>query len=433
MVRPPTSNDAMIAPPPGRPGGKPPEATDIPATAAAFAHFLPLIQLPPVTPAPPAQHSPARATPRSQQPTDVAARAALELKSRGEVRLTVQSAASRAVAAGERAPHAHQPAVVNEALDKASGLLAHDPATSQPRFHWSSNAPTDTTPRESAAYRQAPGAAPSEPPAPAQQPARPHAEAAGNAAPQAGVPIRAAQLPVSNPTASAAATAPASANVAGPGPSNAAVPPSSAPHGGVTGSSRPDAPAPRVAPGSQNPAARPLPQSPESSSGVRGQAMRGVFAMLRGTPSGTSTALLTLAPDALGQMRINLSMENGRIAATFSVTTDEAHASLADSVPELREALESRGLIVDEVRVIRAPRDAGGEHNAANQDHDGRNGLAGDSRSGSQGERESADREGRRDAAGRAADQEPGAEAPAGGTHDATSATSRRLGVDLTA
>ncbi|MBX3392895.1 MAG: flagellar hook-length control protein FliK [Phycisphaeraceae bacterium] len=176
-----------------------------------------------------------------------------------------------------------------------------------------------------------------------------------------------------------------------------------------------------------------------SAPGVRGQAMRGVFAMLRTGASGSSSAMLALAPESLGQMRINVSVRDGRVRAMFAVESAQAHRSLERSLPELRQAIESRGLIVESVGVERSARIG---ESASEMIEGGitRNppGLAGDSREGSSGDGGNGpEAHDRPPGAGLPAAEGsvgvPGVESPGDDHDDIGSARGWRLGVDLTA
>jgi flagellar hook-length control protein FliK len=132
--------------------------------------------------------------------------------------------------------------------------------------------------------------------------------------------------------------------------------------------------------------------------GVKGQAMRGVFAILRGTQSGTSAAVIRLTPENLGELKISLSMAEGKLSAILGASNEQARADLEASVPELREALHGRGILVESIEVRREPerpgeRDGGQTPDPGASEQDS-TGLAGDSRSGSPDERDQHSRAG---------------------------------------
>lgn len=115
--------------------------------------------------------------------------------------------------------------------------------------------------------------------------------------------------------------------------------------------------------------------------------MRGVFALLRGTQTSATAAIIKLSPEHLGDVKINLSVSEGRLNATLGVTTDQAHDELKSALPELKESLHARGLIVDSIEIKREP-ETGQTPDPARGNHDS-GGLAGDSRSTTHDERES--------------------------------------------
>ncbi|MCC6660869.1 MAG: flagellar hook-length control protein FliK [Phycisphaerales bacterium] len=63
------------------------------------------------------------------------------------------------------------------------------------------------------------------------------------------------------------------------------------------------------------------------------------------------TVTMRLAPDALGQVRVALTLHGGRVDATFEATTDQARKLLEGNMTVLRAALEAHGLTVDRLGV----------------------------------------------------------------------------------
>lgn len=194
------------------------------------------------------------------------------------------------------------------------------------------------------------------------------------------------------------------------------------------------------------PSRLPTPQTPPEAStapGVRGQAMRGVFALLRPGQSGSGSALLRLEPEGLGQLKVNLSVSEGKVSAVFAVSTDEARASMQDSLESLHHALESRGLIVHSIDVVL---DKSLAHDPSAQDFTppGQDWtqLAGDSRNSTGGGGPFGDRSASREhqdgevadgaAPGLPASYQPGVETPSVSQTRTWSAAGWRLGVDLT-
>jgi Flagellar hook-length control protein FliK len=91
------------------------------------------------------------------------------------------------------------------------------------------------------------------------------------------------------------------------------------------------------------------------------QLSRGLAAALR-QKGGTVT--LRLQPEALGDLKIRMALEPGKVAARFEVSTDQARELLGRTMDSLRTALEARGLAVDrlEVQVARGVETPSGQH-----------------------------------------------------------------------
>ncbi len=146
---------------------------------------------------------------------------------------------------------------------------------------------------------------------------------------------------------------------------------------------------------------------------------------------------MKLLPESLGEMKVEVAMQSGRVTATLSATSEEAQASLREALPELRDRLAGRGLVVDSIEVKLVPR-AAGEHPEAIRgglDQDS-GGLAGDSRgdAGSMGGREAREGGGQRGGAegGEPHATRPVAEATGELDVNISSGTGWRLGLDLT-
>jgi flagellar hook-length control protein FliK len=102
---------------------------------------------------------------------------------------------------------------------------------------------------------------------------------------------------------------------------------------------------------------------------------RGFAAALR---QGGGVVTLRIQPEGLGDLKIRLNLQQSTLAARFEVQTRQARELLDTNLPELRSALEARGLNVDrlEVQVVRpqaqeAPAEQGGRQPAADQDSSG--------------------------------------------------------------
>ena len=93
---------------------------------------------------------------------------------------------------------------------------------------------------------------------------------------------------------------------------------------------------------------------------------------------------MRLQPPELGQLRVQMSINQGTVVAQFTATTEHAQMLLDRNMAVLRTALQNHGLTVEKLAVQFAPLDqgsasrhAGGEQNDSQQNqHD-----AGDGRS----------------------------------------------------
>jgi flagellar hook-length control protein FliK len=86
---------------------------------------------------------------------------------------------------------------------------------------------------------------------------------------------------------------------------------------------------------------------------------------------------MRLQPEALGDLKIRMSLEPGKVEASFEVQSDQARKLLGTSMDSLRSALEARGLEVARLNVQVAeppcPTDAGQSFGGADA-HGGRSG-----------------------------------------------------------
>jgi flagellar hook-length control protein FliK len=78
------------------------------------------------------------------------------------------------------------------------------------------------------------------------------------------------------------------------------------------------------------------------------QMSRGLAAALR---QNGGTVTLRLKPDDLGDLKVRLQLQGGRVEARFEVATEEARSLLDKSLAALRQSLESKGLHVDRLDV----------------------------------------------------------------------------------
>lgn len=74
------------------------------------------------------------------------------------------------------------------------------------------------------------------------------------------------------------------------------------------------------------------------------QVSRGLATLLR-HQGGSVT--LRLTPESLGQIKINLKIEEGHVWATFEPSSDASRDAITHSLASLRTSLESRGLVVE--------------------------------------------------------------------------------------
>lgn len=79
------------------------------------------------------------------------------------------------------------------------------------------------------------------------------------------------------------------------------------------------------------------------------QVARGLATLLR-HQGGSVTIRLT--PESLGQIKINLKIEDAHVWATFQPSSDASHDAINQSLASLRAALESRGLVVERLEVV---------------------------------------------------------------------------------
>jgi flagellar hook-length control protein FliK len=135
---------------------------------------------------------------------------------------------------------------------------------------------------------------------------------------------------------------------------------------GVRPASAPSGPAPVVRPLAETGTTR---ESIASAKGARGgaapraaaheveparvQFARGLAAALR---QGGGSVVMKLSPGTLGEVRVRLDLEGGRVLADFRVGSEEARRLLMDSLGSLRTALEARGLEVQGLSVQIAER-----------------------------------------------------------------------------
>ncbi len=95
---------------------------------------------------------------------------------------------------------------------------------------------------------------------------------------------------------------------------------------------------------------------------------------------------IRLSPESLGALRIHMTIANGEVSVRMETINDRAQQMLVQSLPALRESLESKGLTVNELRISPAPHPA-----SIAQTNDARHGGGGDDRSEQGAQREAGD------------------------------------------
>ncbi len=169
--------------------------------------------------------------------------------------------------------------------------------------------------------------------------------------------------------------------------------------------------APAVKPVAAQSGESPSPQ--QASEGPRSVQQATERTMLASAQRGLNAALaqrggemtVRLAPEALGALRVSLTVAQGSVSASFTPETAEAARILQSGLESLRESIESRGLTVERLRVApvasaQASADAGDarqDQNTARRDE--ARSDSGDGRSRGRGEREQ-DQQGRKNGDG---------------------------------
>lgn len=124
-------------------------------------------------------------------------------------------------------------------------------------------------------------------------------------------------------------------------------------------------------------AARPqTPDAPRAEQPFQAQLSRGLAAALA-QKGGRIT--LRLAPEALGELKIDMMVKEGRVSARFEAATSEARDLLGKSMDHLRDVLHAKGLHVDRLEVreraaepMRSGHEAGDQGQGAPADAGGR-------------------------------------------------------------
>lgn len=72
------------------------------------------------------------------------------------------------------------------------------------------------------------------------------------------------------------------------------------------------------------------------------------------TGNGLTEARLTMSPEALGQVEVRLSLQNGQLAAHFAAQTAMGKDALEAQLAQLRAALQSQGIQVEKIEVTQS-------------------------------------------------------------------------------
>ncbi len=102
-----------------------------------------------------------------------------------------------------------------------------------------------------------------------------------------------------------------------------------------------------------------------------GRILRGMSAMIHQN-GGTMT--MRLDPPELGSLRIQMTLNNGSVSASFSPGSDAARGLLEQHMGQLKTALESQGLLVDRLTIHSASSGSTNAHTGQQHGTDGRGG-----------------------------------------------------------
>lgn len=71
---------------------------------------------------------------------------------------------------------------------------------------------------------------------------------------------------------------------------------------------------------------------------------------------------IRLDPPSLGDLRIAMTVVNGKVSAELTTSTGQAHALLSADLTALRQALEAQGLSVERLSIQHAPQEQNQQH-----------------------------------------------------------------------
>ena len=114
---------------------------------------------------------------------------------------------------------------------------------------------------------------------------------------------------------------------------------------------------------------------------------------------------MRLDPPSLGQLKVEMRMEGGRVAVLLTAASDSARSLLGDNLGSLRQALEDRGLAVDRLVVETSTRTSEGSQGSRSEHRgDGQDARGGQDTAGRQDAGDGRSRGRREDASGRRPD-----------------------------
>jgi flagellar hook-length control protein FliK len=102
---------------------------------------------------------------------------------------------------------------------------------------------------------------------------------------------------------------------------------------------------------------------PEQEAAVSQSVSRGMNAVLR---QGGGSLTMKLSPASLGEIRIEMTMQSGKVTVQFDVGSLAAYEAVKGQIGELRQSLEQRGMTVERVEAHISPTLARASHSEGN-------------------------------------------------------------------
>ena len=277
--------------------------------------------------------------------------AVTELQTHGPTKVSVAAATARQTAASSSEPSDSgqaAPTPTQETRVESQGRAARSPsASAQPR-----HTGTPTSPREQVTQ---PESCPSAPAASNHQ-QHPENNARDDAGPSQAM-IQTTPAAAQAPTAAilhAAPSAPPAATASQAKPAQQVQ--------GISGT----ATARRTDATTRPSAPSPQPASNSKADKLLAQVSRALAAALR---QNGGTVTLRLKPEELGDLKVRLQLQDGRVDARFEVRTDRARELLDKSIGALRSALEAHGLTIDRLSIRALPADSAPAPHHDTRDH----------------------------------------------------------------